>query len=707
MSDLIDNAESLTKTLSASFFDPRMAHKASEAIGLLDLPTRHYVLNRTTSLARTQPEIAYQFALHANRVIKGLNREACESWLQQSLEILLANGQHAALAVMKDPDAYILECQQKQHGLCLGEIQGILQNIINGLGGRRLGIEAANEIYTDSDNLYLPAFIDYFSDKNRNFAVYRAMLAHLWAQNVYGTWRRKLKPEIATNPDLLHRFHFLETLRLNAAIKRDFSGLWRQIQNINQHIKKPIHFSEPWCEIKQQLENPKSNVNDSLQLLEPTSHLKLPQPFFYQGILRPDLVEIKRQHRLQNHKLQFQDKLAKLAFEQLGLDNFEIENQSGLPETPHFKINQLDSTKTAKTGFGLEINGIPVPLDNETNDLITAIIQEQGELPPDYLRTAPSDYYNAGFNAPRQEPYLDSHGPAIHGQDDLHFYPEWDSHLKTYRKNWCVVREKNIAPDFGSNFVNETLHKYRGHIKSLQRSFEALRDEYKTLKRQPDGENLDIDALVEAISDVRSGMEMTQRIFRKASRVERNIAVVFMVDMSSSTRGWINLAQREALVLLTETLQSLDDRYAIYGFSGITRKHCEIYPIKSFNETYNELVKARIASIQPGDYTRMGATIRHLTALLDSISARSKLLITLTDGKPDDSDSYRGQYGIEDTRMALLEAQHKSIHPFCITIDEQARDYLPHMYGKSNYVVIDDVAKLPFRISGIYRGLTS
>ena len=234
-----------------------------------------------------------------------------------------------------------------------------------------------------------------------------------------------------------------------------------------------------------------------------------------------------------------------------------------------------------------------------------------------------------------------------------------------------------------------------------------MRDEYKILKKQPDGENLDIDALVEAISDVRSGMEMTTRVYRKASRVERNIAVVFMVDMSSSTRGWINLAQREALVLLTEALQSLDDRYAIYGFSGMTRKRCQLYTIKTFDEDYNSEIKARISAIKPQDYTRMGVTIRHLSTLLDAINARTKLLITLSDGKPDDFDSYRGEYGIEDTRMALLEARQKGIHSFCITIDEQARDYLPHMYGDSNYVVVDDVAKLPYRISEVYRGLTS
>ena len=109
-----------------------------------------------------------------------------------------------------------------------------------------------------------------------------------------------------------------------------------------------------------------------------------------------------------------------------------------------------------------------------------------------------------------------------------------------------------------------------------------------------------------------------------------------MVDMSGSKMGWINDADRESLVLWCEALEILGDRYAIYGFSGMTRKRCELYRIKRFDEPYNDDVRARVAGIQPRDYTRMGVTIRHLTKLLNGIEARTKLLVTLSDGKPDD-----------------------------------------------------------------------
>ena len=125
-------------------------------------------------------------------------------------------------------------------------------------------------------------------------------------------------------------------------------------------------------------------------------------------------------------------------------------------------------------------------------------------------------------------------------------------------------------------------------------------------------------------------------------------------------------------------------------------------------EAYTDVVRGRISNIRPKDYTRMGAPIRHLVTKLHAVEARTKLLVTLSDGKPDDYDpEYRGKYGIEDTRMALYEARREGVHSYCITIDREGKDYLPHMYGAANYTVIDRVEKLPLKISDIYRKLTS
>jgi nitric oxide reductase NorD protein len=177
--------------------------------------------------------------------------------------------------------------------------------------------------------------------------------------------------------------------------------------------------------------------------------------------------------------------------------------------------------------------------------------------------------------------------------------------------------------------------------------------------------------------------------------------------MSSSTEGWVGKALKESLVLLSESLHSVGDRYAIYGFSGMRRNRSEIFRIKEFTESYTETIKNRIAAISPMDYTRMGPPIRHFTEILKKIDTKIRLLILLTDGKPEDYDDYKGQYAIEDTRHALLEAKTAGIHPFCISIDRQAQDYLGHLFGEMNYIFIDDVKKLPWQVPNIYRILTS
>jgi len=205
------------------------------------------------------------------------------------------------------------------------------------------------------------------------------------------------------------------------------------------------------------------------------------------------------------------------------------------------------------------------------------------------------------------------------------------------------------------------------------------------------------------MADSMDGSEMSERLYTRMHRTERNIAVVFMVDMSGSTKGWINEAERESLVLLAETLEKLGDRYAIYGFSGMARKRCEICKIKHFDENYDDEIKGRISVIEPRYYTRMGFAIRHLTQMLVETDARTRLLITLSDGKPDDYDSCRGTYGVQDTRRALIESRRRGIHPYCITIDTEAKEYLTHMYGSTEYTVIDSVAKLPLKVSDIYR----
>ena len=686
--------ETLQQQLEPYFFNAATLDEVAGFILAVESRWQQFVGDWVLSVARTQPEIAYQFASQAAVALQRIGREGCEAWLQSALDVYFEQGLPAAIETLENLEQFIADQRKKSRGLEFDRIRGVMQHFLQGLNGRRLQLESGDQVLTDSETLLLPVVIDHFTSELENFACYKATAVHQWAQCWYGTWRADSIAQIPREQPMLRTFHYLETLRLNACLERDYPGLARQMKSLQGETPAV------WQALEAQLSDPASTVLDSIRLS--AEHWDKPRPatFVYQGELDPDRVQQVLEARLKREKKQLRLALARLSEEQPDAGKTGAD-----PATVGERRFGFSSDQDANGEFALD--GNPLPRDNEVESLVTSIMQDLGEMPPDYLTTASSGGYQAGLEAQPAEEAADETPPAAHQDKAAFLYDEWDCTRGAHRKRWCALRERNIEPDYDSTFVADTLHKYRGHIKSLRRGFEALRDEYRVLKKQPHGENLDFDALVEAIADVRSGMEMTSRIYRKAHRVERDIALILMVDMSGSTKGWINVVQREALILLTEALSSLDDRYAIYGFSGNTRKRCEVYKIKTFDETYDQEIRARIAAIEPQDYTRMGVTIRHLSHLLDEIGARTKLLITLSDGKPDDYDTYHGEYGIEDTRMALFEARQRGIHPFCITIDEEARDYLPHMYGDSSYVLIDNVDKLPYRISEIYRSLTS
>lgn len=304
-------------------------------------------------------------------------------------------------------------------------------------------------------------------------------------------------------------------------------------------------------------------------------------------------------------------------------------------EPAQFRLEAAaDDVGAEQQNFVLDLDGQQIiPPDNVQN-LLGSIVQDLGEIPDDYLVAARDGGYDAGANEEKKAADV---WKGIYHEESAFIYNEWDFKRKHYRKNWCVLREIDVHPS-NEPFVSETLARHRGLVVQLRRTFEALRGEDKTLKKQKYGDSVDFDAVVEGFTDMRCGMELPDRLFTKLNKIERNMAVMFMVDMSGSTKGWMNDAEREALVLLAESLEVLGDRYAIYGFSGMTRKRCELFRVKRFDEPYNDDVKRRIAGITPQDYTRMGVTIRHLTKLLAQVEVRMRLPITLSDGKPDDYD---------------------------------------------------------------------
>jgi nitric oxide reductase NorD protein len=343
-------------------------------------------------------------------------------------------------------------------------------------------------------------------------------------------------------------------------------------------------------------------------------------------------------------------------------------------------------------------------LSNFRPELISSILQDFDGIPEEYLQLMDlgNDNKDLSPTATTGNDRQQSE-PKISG---IFRYREWDYRVQQFHENFCSLRE--LPATLGDeSFVDETLKKYLHLVNSLKRTFEGVLLESQLQRRQSDGDDLDLDAIIKAYAEVANGQEMSEYLYTRYRNQSRNIAVMFMVDMSGSTVGWVNKAEKESLVLLCEALEMLGDRYAIFGFSGRSNQGCEVYRIKTFDQPYDLCVRQRISGIKPKSFTRMGAAIRHLGSQLQLTLAHTKLLITLSDGRPEDCDGYKGQYGIEDTRHALREIQKTDIQAFCITIDKEAQEYLPYMYGAANYTVIDEVDKLPQKVTEIYRRLTT
>lgn len=704
--------EKLDQYLDAVLSSRRSARGLAKVLAQFTRPEQELVLRWVDIIAKTNAELAYQFARRTPDALNTLDTSGIEDWVIQAMDVYDSNGLYPAVAALDELPQYPQELRARVNGVRFEDVVGIIHLFLQGLSEREFGLKASEEVYTDTQTLFLPPRLTLFSEARDNFRLYKAMAAHLWAQTWYGTFRlpangsddanagrlsiSRVGADFEDPAKAMRVFHALETMRLDARIGGELPGLHREMAQLQNKLGG-VSYPPTWRAAITRLRQADASVEDSLRLLPQLYDTKLPRSLCYQGALFPERVERILGERIAHERRTLNVTLARL-LRNMGKDRATATEEA--LERFHVQAT-YDAQHPERSDFELQLDGKPVVLPDDVRALMTSVIQDFGDIPPEYLQAGGNGYHH---KRPSERDPADVWRGVYH-EEGTFSYNEWDYRRQHYRKNWCVLRELDVHP-LDKPFVEDTLKKYSGLVTHLRRTFEALRGEDKLLKRQKNGDDIDYDAVVEGYADMRHGMEMNERHFTNKRKIDRNIAVMFMVDMSGSTKGWVNNAEREALVLLCEALEILGDRYAIYGFSGMTRKRCELFRVKSFAEAYGDAVKARISGMRPQDYTRMGVIIRHLGRLLKDVDARTKLLITLSDGKPDDYDGYGGDYGIEDTRQALIEAKQLGIHPFCVTIDTEARDYLPHLYGAVNYTLIDKVDRLPLKVADIYRKLT-
>jgi len=289
-------------------------------------------------------------------------------------------------------------------------------------------------------------------------------------------------------------------------------------------------------------------------------------------------------------------------------------------------------------------------------------------------------------------------------------YPEGDWETGDYRPHGAVVRrhEPDVTDDTWGNTV---LARHGALVRRLRERFERLRARRTRLNQQRDGDELDLTACVRALVDQRTGYTVDDRLYIAVRPARRGLAIALLIDISGSTDEWIDARRRVidvekvALLLASEALDALGDLYAILTFSGKGRGNVRMRTIKAFDETNGQLVRRRVGALQPEGYTRAGAAIRHATALLERQPAAHRLLLIISDGKPNDIDGYEGLAGVEDTRQAIIESRSQGIYPFCLTIDRQGQEYLGRIFGEAGHTVLRNPQQLPMALVRVVKHL--
>ena len=329
-------------------------------------------------------------------------------------------------------------------------------------------------------------------------------------------------------------------------------------------------------------------------------------------------------------------------------------------------------------------------------------------------------------------------------------YDEWDYLNRTYLRAWCRVFEQPLGTD-SEDDIAPLKAVIRAYQNTVQRQLEQIRPTgLERIRRVQDGDELDLNAVIEARQDIRAGQSADERVYSRKERVQRDVSAIFLVDLSASTddpihppepRDWSNYEEdesdtragwyasfdeieeepeepgrkiidleREAMVVMAAALEALGDSYGIYGFSGYSKDNVELFIAKEPDDAFSHTTLKSIAAMAPKGSTRMGPAIRHATQKLMNTGSAMKVLMVISDGFPQDCDygPVRGNhdYGVEDTAKALQESQQKGIETFCMTVDKSGHDYLKRMCPDERYMIIEEMEDLPSQLTKVYAALT-
>lgn len=732
-----------------------------DALDHFDSEIRWALLNQVDAIWPVSHSLCLAFLSEGAQCLEQIPQELITDWVRQLLDIYESGGLQACRMFMADVETCFMSPRRGEAGALLTEISPRMIHYLRGISGRTIELGSAEVAYTDTNKIYLPAKIGVFTSKRDNEILYKLIITLQWAHirsrlfsemadqalTLKGNEGQKEYSPFSAYADkdmALELLCILQFVKSYFYIEKELVGLARSARPL---VKKLL---SKWA-----LQRPEGKEGALLAFFANHFHTKRQDEDSQTGLREQSVLNISKKQLVEERVLDllpnFYKQVATLpggyplepikhllgtfSFETavriviqqrekekqlfiIGLSDFLGQIEKGSSKQENQKIDSalfadefaLNLTKQIQDTH--QFANIEIAIDNSKAELpadlqllMADIIEDLGFLPESYVQAAVGQK-GRGFNKGESRAGDDSQQLIYMPSRCEYVYDEWDYRRGGYRKNWTVLYEKTISP-VRSTFVAETLAKYRVQISKIQRQFEMLRTKERYARRRLNGDEIDLDAHVEAVGDNYAGLVPSDRLYIRLLRDDRDLSSLFLVDMSNSTEGWVGDCIKETLVLLTEGLEIVGDPYGIYGFSGMRRSKVEFYEIKNIEQQYDTEIQNRIAAIKPLEYTRMGSPIRHGCRKLLETQSKFKLLIVVSDGKPEDYDDYKGKYAIEDTRKALLEAKGSGIHPFCITIDKKAADYLPHMFGMNNYMVVDNIYALPTRMIEMYRMLTS
>lgn len=768
---------------SPLFFRALPSHGGARAVREGELARR--VIAAARAVAEVDAEAAISCFRSAPAALRTTSVEQFEEWARGGLSLKRNDARsrrsYYALETRQSNDALA----EGGAGLSLEAVAPTLRLYVEGLTGRAVDVASLAAVpdearIGDGRTIHLPASVAEFADDERNFRLYKVLAAHAAGQIEFGTHARAGNDE-TTGAHLRAAFASIAELYAEEnADARDAFALDGYINDQAQSEPALAPAEEARRARAKRRRMPKEADYRAVLLLFPlpvlaarifgtleNGRIDRRLRHAYRGLAR-DLDLVRAHLRASRPRIaavpltlvpfellfqitlcggalddarsfygQIVSELESIVADYLGGEQSSVADtllatsrvytlfQSVTPQETEQEERQPDTNDDGGSGAESQLE------DANRRERPDPTARPQTDPPPNDARelfNAWAKSNSSGEEAAEQlfgaERWTQTQSPeqALEAGEVAYSYDEWDRELADTRVNWCRVVEKRVRSGDRS-FVELTRSRYRGVISSIKHQFQLMRPEsLLRVRNELDGDDYDLDAVINYVADRRADGRQSERLYTKRLRRERDVAVSFLLDQSSSTARTIGRhplqpythpgrriieIEKEGLVLMSEALEAVGDAYAIYGFTSEGRRNVKFYVVKDFDERHSEEIERRIGGINYQHNTRLGAAVRHAAARLRAQEARTRLLVVLSDGRPYDHDYGDARYAREDTREALRQARVSGITPFCITIDRDSEAELKDLYGEVGYTIIDDVLSLPERMPAIYRRLTT